>query len=110
MENSSVTTSKQKETITRALCVDLDGTLLATDMLWECFVLALRQAPIALLCFPFWLLKGRAFAKARLAERVQPDFANLPYRQDFVAVLKDELAAGNQLVLVTASDAKIAEG
>ena len=50
----------------RPLCVDLDGTLLATDMLWESIVLLARQRPARLALLPFWLLGGKASFKQKL--------------------------------------------
>jgi len=53
----------------RLLCVDLDGTLLATDVLWELFLILLKTKPLRFLLVPFWLLKGKAFLKRQLAKR-----------------------------------------
>jgi hypothetical protein len=64
------------------LCVDLDGTLIKTDMLWECVALLLKQQPWALALIPFWLLRGRAYLKQRLAARVTLRPATLPYRAE----------------------------
>src|SRR5438270_14094829 len=81
-------------------CVDLDGTLVQTDMLWECLALAIRQAPQALLFFPFNLLRGRAYAKSELAKRVAPDFSHLPYRPEIIEMLEEERRQGAELALV----------
>lgn len=97
------------------LCVDLDGTLIACDLLWECFLIALKKAPHrAMLCF-LQLLRGRAQFKAslvKLAER-HIDIPSLPYREDLLAYLKSERARGRELHLVSASNerlvAKVAE-
>jgi hypothetical protein len=72
------------------LAVDLDGTLIATDLLWEGLFLLLRQQPLALFLVPFWLLQGPARLKLEIARRVSRDPASLPYRQDLVV----RLAAG----------------
>src|ERR1700722_1382498 len=42
------------------LCVDLDGTLLRGDMVWECIVSLFRVQPLALFLIPWWLLQGVA--------------------------------------------------
>src|SRR5438270_12606879 len=81
-------------------CVDLDGTLVETDMLWECLALAIRQAPQALLFFPFNLLRGRAYAKAELAKRVASDFSHLPYRPEIIEMLDVERRQGAGVALV----------
>ena len=38
------------------LCVDLDGTLIKTDLLWESLVRLLKNNPLYLLAVPVWLL------------------------------------------------------
>jgi hypothetical protein len=60
-------TTKSKEV---PLCVDLDGTLLKTDLTWESLVRLLRRNPLYLLVIPFWLIRGRAVLKDRLAKQV----------------------------------------
>jgi 4-hydroxybenzoate polyprenyltransferase len=91
------------------LCVDLDGTLLKTDMLHESLLLLLQKRTSDIVRAPFWLLRGRAFFKRALAERVMPDVARLPYREDLLAYLKQERARGRSLVLATASDSRVAQ-
>ena len=44
--------------LSRPLCVDLDGTLITTDTLWEGVILLFRQRPWIVLAVPFWLLGG----------------------------------------------------
>jgi len=90
------------------LCVDLDGTLLATDLLWESVASLARTNPLALLLLPVWLLSGRAYAKARIAERVRIDAAHLPYREPVLLFLIQETARGRRLVLATASPLRLA--
>jgi 4-hydroxybenzoate polyprenyltransferase len=91
------------------LYVDMDGTLLATDVLWELLIQALRTRPALLLRLPFWLLKGKAFVKRQLASRVPVQPALLPYHQPVIAFLTRERRAGRTIVLATASDRLVAE-
>jgi 4-hydroxybenzoate polyprenyltransferase len=90
------------------LCVDLDGTLVRTDTLQESLVELLRHRPWMLLALPWWLLRGRASFKARVAAAVDLDPSVLPYNTELVAFLRDEHAAGRTLTLATASHAKTA--
>lgn len=90
------------------LCVDLDGTLLKTDMLLESFVLLLKKNVLYIFLIPIWLLEGKAYLKRQIAERISFDAATLPYRNDFVDFLKDQHARGRKLILTTASDERIA--
>ena len=48
----------RSETKAMPLAVDLDGTLIATDLLWEGFFLLLRLNPLFLFVAPFWVLQG----------------------------------------------------
>ncbi len=91
------------------LCVDLDGTLLRTDMLQESLVAAARRAPWILLLVPFWLAGGRARLKRELARRAALDPALLPYDADVLALVRGERERGRRIVLATASDHAIAE-
>ncbi|MCJ8150623.1 UbiA family prenyltransferase [Shinella sedimenti] len=90
------------------LAVDLDGTLVSTDMLWETVFLLLKKNPLYLFLLPVWLYSGKARLKWEIAKRVTVDASHLPYRKDFLAFLRREHAAGRQIVLATASAEPIA--
>src|SRR3954467_8317743 len=81
----------------RPLCVDLDGTLVGTDTLWEGLVGLLRQRPWFLLWVPFWLLGGRASFKRRVSAHISLDPAALPYREGLVAALRATRQAGRKI-------------
>jgi 4-hydroxybenzoate polyprenyltransferase/phosphoserine phosphatase len=100
-----VTNSKIDDQISldRPLCVDLDGTLIKTDMLYEAVVLLVRQNPLNVLLLVFWLFKGKAFLKARIAEKVMPSADKLPYNQAVLDWLNDQKERGRSLILATAS-------
>ena len=68
------------------LCVDLDGTLVATDVFVESLVALLARAPWLLLQLPWWLLQGRAALKREVLHRSPVDPAHLPYRVDILGV------------------------
>jgi 4-hydroxybenzoate polyprenyltransferase len=85
------------------LAVDLDGTLIASDLLWESIFLLLKKNPLFLFFLPIWLLSGKAHLKMEIASRVTLDATHLPYREDFLAYLNGERAKGRELVLVTAA-------
>ena len=61
------------------LAVDLDGTLLHADTLWESAVALLARNPLYVFLLPVWLLRGRAHLKRMLARRAPLDPATLPY-------------------------------
>ena len=85
------------------VCVDLDGTLIAGDILWESFVALFQRSPLAALQVSFSLAKGRAHFKKRVAEYVPIDPAALPYRTDLLEELKELNQQGVPLVLATAT-------
>jgi len=90
------------------LVVDLDGTLVSTDLLIEAILALIERAPCEALLSPLWLLRGRAAAKRELASRVRPDIESLPYRQELCAYLREEARRGRRLVLATANDESFA--
>lgn len=97
------------DTSARPLCVDLDGTLVATDCLWESLFLLGRQRPFTAALTPLWFLSGKATAKRRISDQVLPNAATLPYRAALIERLKEEQANGRKIYLVTASDQRIAD-
>jgi len=92
-----------------SLYVDLDGTLVATDLLRRaCLQLAFRRPTEMLLSIPA-LLRGRAAFKRRVAQGVDFDPAGLPYRREVIEVIRHARERGARAVLATASDALFAE-
>ncbi len=87
------------------LCVDLDGTLLRSDLLVESTLALLAQRPWLLFLLPFWLLRGKANLKRQVASRVTIDPAHLPYDERVVALLR--APPGRTRVLCTASDEEL---
>ncbi|MEQ8395124.1 UbiA family prenyltransferase [Thalassobaculum sp.] len=93
------------------LCVDLDGTLIRTDLLYETLLAALSRRPWIVFLLPVWLVSGRAHLKARLLEAAGDgvDVDLLPLTDDLVAYLRSERAAGRRIELVSASDQRIVD-
>jgi len=91
------------------LAVDLDGTLIATDLLWEGLFLLLRRNPLYLFMVPVWLLSGPARLKQELAQRIDIDPASLPYRETLVERLREDHTAGRRVILATGTPRKFAE-
>jgi phosphoserine phosphatase len=91
------------------LCVDLDGTLVRTDMLHEATLELLKRAPLSLARLPGWLAQGKAAMKHRISEAVQVEVAHLPYRREDLDLIEAARAEGRPVVLATASSAQIAE-
>ncbi|MCR9166478.1 MAG: UbiA family prenyltransferase [Nannocystaceae bacterium] len=87
----------------RALFVDMDGTLVSTDVLWEAFFQAVKAQPWVALLAIGWLMRGRARLKDQLAKRVLIDPSALPYRDDVLAFVRARKADGDTVILATAS-------
>ena len=92
---------------TLPLCVDLDGTLIRSDMLEE--GIAAAAGDPRLLAAMLRLAGGRAAFKQRIAALAEKDPALLPYNEPLLALLRAHHAAGRQLVLATAADRAVAE-
>lgn len=107
--DTPVEVSELRSTQAPALCVDLDGTLLNGNLLWECFLSLLKTQPAVLLLSPFWLLAGKARLKRELARRAKLNVAALPYRPEILQFLRQERRAGRRVVLVTAADGELAQ-
>jgi 4-hydroxybenzoate polyprenyltransferase len=92
------------------LVVDLDDTLIRTDLLHESVFALLKVSVFYVFMLPVWLLKGKANLKQQIADRVELSFDLLPYRKDFLDYLKQEHKGGRRLILATASNAAFADG
>jgi 4-hydroxybenzoate polyprenyltransferase/phosphoserine phosphatase len=90
------------------IVVDLDGTLVQTDMLHESALRVLRDRPGDLLKIPGWLGTGKAGLKQRLACATRFDPTALPYNATLMAWLREQRALGRRVILCTASDGLIA--
>ncbi len=91
------------------LVVDLDGTLIRTDMMWEAIAQILRRNPLAIFQILFWWSRGRAKLKQKLAARFKIEAAGLPFHEPFLAWLRAEKNSGRKIILATASDLKMAQ-
>jgi 4-hydroxybenzoate polyprenyltransferase len=92
------------------LCVDLDGTLIRSDVLLESLLLLVKSNALYLVLAVFWLLRGgKAGLKAEIAARVTLNPAVLPYNKELLAWLKSERAQGRSLWLCTAANEKLAD-
>ena len=90
------------------LCVDLDGTLIRTDLLIESALSLLRRNPLNAFRMAVWLVHGKARLKREIAQRTDLDVACLPYEERLVEWLRADQAHRRQ-ILCTASDQKLAD-
>ncbi len=86
------------------LIVDLDGTLVATDTLWEGYLALVREQPMQAVAAVPLVLHGRPAFKRRVAELQPIDPASLPYRPEIRRLIEDAKADGRPVWLTTGTD------
>jgi 4-hydroxybenzoate polyprenyltransferase len=91
------------------LCVDLDGTIIKSDLLIESFFALVKSNPLFLLLVPVWLLRGKAYLKEQIARRVDLDLTGLPYRDSVLNLMRTEKTRGRPVILVTSAHSKYAQ-
>jgi 4-hydroxybenzoate polyprenyltransferase/phosphoserine phosphatase len=85
------------------LVVDIDGTLINTDLLHETAILLFKKNPLYIFKFLQWIFKGRAYLKTKIFELVWIEYETLPYNQQVLDFLNAEFAKGRKIILATAS-------
>lgn len=110
--------TKQLETVSRTgrtdessipLCIDLDGTLVRTDLLLESALRAIKERPGAAVSAFLGLRRGRAYMKERLAGMTDLRIDLLPYRAAAVGMAATAREEGRRVVLATAANRKYAQ-
>jgi 4-hydroxybenzoate polyprenyltransferase len=90
------------------LVLDLDKTLLRTDLLQEQALAFVKENPLRVFLLVYWLLRGRAHLKRQLALLAEVDVHRLPVNDALAAYAEAEHAKGRLIVLATAADFLIA--
>jgi 4-hydroxybenzoate polyprenyltransferase len=94
----------------KPLVVDLDGTLIRSDILIESGFAYLKATPHRFYEPLVWLARGgKPGLKAGLAEATNVDVSVLPYDPAVLEWLKEERNAGRSLALATASHERYAQ-
>ena len=91
----------------RPLVVDLDGTLLRSDLLIETAFSELRRRPHAIADMFMALLKGKANLKHRLSEPLDFDPSLLPYDAEVLQLIRAALEEGRAVYLASASHERL---
>ncbi len=91
------------------LAIDLDGTLIETDLLVETAFEYLGREPQGVFNLFVWLSKGRANLKRELARRSQVDVALLPYSPSVLEYIREARRIGRKVYLASASDGHLVE-
>ena len=88
----------------KPLVLDVDGTFLKTDMLWECFWAGLGQAPLATLRACLRHFGNRASLKERLAQIATIRTDLLPVNSEVAELALNSRVSGREVVLASGSD------
>ena len=91
------------------LVVDLDGTLIHSDLLWEAILVFIKVRFLSLWQLPFWLFRGKAGFKERIADQVEINPESLPYDKVLLEDLARQRAQGRYIVLATGSQRRFAD-
>lgn len=90
------------------LVVDLDGSLIRSDLLIESALSFVRQNPLQIMTPLYWLIDGKARLKEGLAEVSEIDVKTLPYNDEVLDIINKARDSGREVVLATASHQIIA--
>ena len=88
----------------KPLVVDLDGTLVRSDLLAKSAFAHLGRDPLAVVGLLSALLRGKAALKAEIAAKTVLDVTQLPYDDVVVSIIRKARAAGNPVYLASASN------
>ena len=94
--------SRSSETV--PLVVDLDGTLIRSDVLIESAFAYLGQDPLRIGGLLSALARGKAALKARIAARTEIDVSALPYDEDILVLIRQARASGRPTYLASATN------
>ena len=95
---------------TLPLAVDLDGTLVNTDLFFESAVRYIKKNPLHLFQMFYWLFsKGRAELKIQIEKREKLFVPSLPFNSNVITWLKKEKSKNRELILVTGASQIYAE-
>lgn len=100
--------SVSTDSTTMPVVLDLDDTLIRTNILHELALVYLKRNPLRAFRLARWLLKGRAHLKNELAKQVTLDVDSLPVNDEVVAFAEERKALGARVILATAADSLIA--
>ncbi len=93
----------------KPLVMDVDGTFLRTDMLFECLWAGLGQDPLATLKAVFRHGTRPATLKPILADIAQINVAHLPVNEDLKRLANENIGAGRRVILASASDKRLVD-
>ncbi len=92
------------------LVIDVDGTLIKSNLLVESALKLVKQSPLSIIWMVRWLLfGGKARLKSRIAERVELDIGNMPFCDEIVVLCRQARQQGRRVLLATGAAMKYAQ-
>ena len=88
---------------TTPLIVDLDHTLIDTDLLFLSSLGVLTKSPWLIGHYFFWLWKGKGYLKDQLVRRFEINILELPYNESVINYIMQRKKQGSKIILATAS-------
>lgn len=90
--------------------MDLDGTLLRTDSLWETVLQLLKAKPLIIFQLLFaYFRSGRSGFKTATVDNLLIDPANLPYHAEVISLIQEARRQGRSVWLVTGANQRLAD-
>lgn len=91
------------------LVLDLDGTLLRTDLLLEAILQYLKREPLGVFLLFMWALRGVAHLKRQVAARTELAVDLLPINEPLAAYAREAAETGRPVIAATAANRHLAE-
>jgi len=111
MTSSRISMSEEQESSSDIpLVIDLDGSLVRTDLLYESFFASIKDGIKHHWSVLAALSRGKAALKAYLAGASTIDYELLPYNSDVLDLIRAAKSEGRRVYLATATDRRHAEG
>lgn len=92
----------------KTICVDLDGTLIKTDLSWDAAEKFLKDDLSNIFKLISWYFKGIPYLKYKLSEKIEIDPTALPYNFEFLSYLTQKKSEGSKIYLATGAAEKYA--
>ena len=90
------------------LVLDLDGTLLRTDLLLESALHYLKRHPFGLFLLVVWACRGFAHLKDQLANRTELPIDHLPLNEQLAAYARGQADRGRVVIAASAANHRLA--
>src|SRR6266404_6777376 len=94
----------QEAAIDVPLVVDLDGTLIRSDLLVESAFAYIGENPLRILRLFTMLMGGKAALKAGIAAKTPIDVVHLPYDERVLALMEKARREGRKIYVASASN------